>query len=452
MLAMEARQGTRKLGLAVWHCRVALMYAGAYLWRRLLFRTTFIAITGSVGKTTAKECLAAALASRHPTAKSIANQNDYSGVPRSLLRVRPWHRFAVLEVASSRPGMMKRSARLVVPDVAIVLAVAKTHVQNFRTLQNTAAEKAALLASLPANGVAVLNGDDPLVAAMAAPLKRRVIWFGTSPSFDYWAEGASSQWPGRLSFQVHAGAASERVQTQLVGAHWKNSILAAIAAAHTCGMPLQEAVRAASAVQPTQGRMQPATLPCGATVIRDDQNGSVDTLQAAFLALAEAQARRKILVITDVTDTSRSPRERFHKIGKQAVGIFQSAVFIGHTAHHGVREMIAAGMSPDQAHAFDSLQQAEEFLRHELAPDDLVLLRGRATDHVTRLYFALLGTVHCRKAHCDKTTVCDLCPELGAVISPQPALTPFPDKASPRPRGSTEGDRGAPRPSPVSRS
>jgi UDP-N-acetylmuramoyl-tripeptide--D-alanyl-D-alanine ligase len=427
------------------------MYLAAYLWRRLLFRTTFIAITGSVGKTTAKECLAAALASRFPTAKSLANQNDYSGVPRSVLRVRPWHRFAVLEVAANGLGLMRRSARLVRPDVAIVLTIARTHVKNFRTLENAAAEKAELLAKLRPNGLAVLNGDDPLVAAMAAPLTQRVVWFGSSPEFDYWAGSVSSRWPERLSFQIHAAAGSEQVQTQLVGTHWKNSVLAAIAAANVCGVALPEAIAAIGSVQPALARMQPAALPSGATILRDEQNGSVDTLQVAFQALAEATAARKILVISDVTDTSRSHRDRFHRIGKQAAGIFQSAVFIGDSAHHGVREVIAAGMSAEHAHAFASLEQAEEFLRQELRPDDLVLLRGRCTDHLTRLYFGLLGTVKCRKSDCSKTIVCDLCPELGALIPFPPESMPVPHRASQLPSGSTEEDADGTRPSPAAR-
>src|SRR5262245_24705740 len=99
--AMVVRSFFRKLGLGLWCIRVGFLYAGAYIWRTLLFRTTFIAITGSMGKTTAKECLAAALESTYSTVSSFANQNDYAGVPRTLLRARPWHRFAVVEVAAN---------------------------------------------------------------------------------------------------------------------------------------------------------------------------------------------------------------------------------------------------------------------------------------------------------------------------------------------------------------
>lgn len=390
------------------------MYLAAYLWRRLLFRTTFIAITGSTGKTTAKECLAAALASRFPTARTFANQNDYSGVPRTLLRVRPWHRFAVIEVATSRPGGMKRPARLVRPDVAVVLRVARAHMKEFRTLEAVAADKAELLAALPRGGIAVLNGDDPRVAAMADPSRHRITWFGASRGFDFQAEQASSRWPERFSFLLHAAGEIRPVQTRLVGTHWTNSVLAALAAAHACGIGISEAVEAVSRVEPSPGAMQPVALPCGATVIRDEKGGSVDLLRAALEVLAQSSATRKVLVMSDVTDSSQKDRVRLAAIGREAAGIAGCVVFVGDRAGHGVRGAVAAGMDARSAHAFGSLQAAAEFLATELRSGDLVLLKGRTTDHLSRIYFAQLGSVQCWKTDCTKTILCDRCPELGA--------------------------------------
>ncbi len=400
------------------------MYVAAYVWRRLLFRTTFIAITGSMGKTTAKECLAAALGSRYPTGKSVANQNDYSGVPRSLLRVRPWHRFAVLEVAANGLGLVQRSARLLRPDIAIVLLVARNHMKNFRTLENVAAEKAALLARLQPNGIAILNGDDPHVAAMAGSLRQRIVWFGSAPWCDYWGDAESSKWPERFSFDVHAEDEHARVQTQLVGNHWKPSVLAAIAAALECGVELSDAVAAIGRVEPALARMQPAPLPSGAIFIRDDLDSSIDVFKPAFAALADADAGRKILIMTDVTESPTKRRDRYRRMGLDIARTFDAAVFIGEAAEYGVHGAVAAGMYPGQAHAFSSQQQAEEFLKAELKPDDLVLLKGRCVDHIARLYYALAGSIQCRRERCGKRILCDLCPELGALTPPRPAAKP----------------------------
>jgi len=400
--------------MGLWHVKVALMCAAAFLWRRLLVRTTFIAITGSVGKTSTKEMLAAMLATRFPTVKTYANQNDYSGVPRSLLRVRPWHRFAVVEVAANGRGVMLRSARLVRPDIAVVLAVATTHRKGFRTLDRTAAEKALLLAELRPSGTAVLNGDDRRVAAMAAGLRQRIVWFGSSPTFDYRAEQVASSWPERMSFRLHAGLKSYAVHSRLLGTHWQNSALAALAVADLCGIPLAQAISAAAQVEPVTGRMQPVDLPCGAVLIRDEHGGARDTLLPALAFLEQAAAGRRILVFSDMTDTPKSPKQRFAWIGKQAVQCTDGVVFVGEQCERGARAAIAAGMPSTATHAFHDVHQAALFLRGELRSGDLVLLKGRTCDHMTRVYYGLIGDVACRKAVCEKTIICDLCPELGA--------------------------------------
>jgi UDP-N-acetylmuramoyl-tripeptide--D-alanyl-D-alanine ligase len=403
----------QRLGLRLWHVKIGVMYAAAYAWRRILFRTTFIAITGSMGKTTARQCLAAALSSRFRTVQNVANQNDYAGVPRTILRVRPWHRFAVIEVAAGRAGLMKRGARLVRPDIAVVLTVARSHMRNFRTLDSVAVEKSQLVGALRSGGTAVLNGDDPHVAQMADSAKHRIVLFGTSAACTFRADSLSSRWPERFSFRFHAGGESLNVQTRLVGNHWKDSVLGALAAAQVCGVPLAEAVEAISSVDPTTGRMEPAKLPCGATMIRDDFNGSTDTLRHALKAIADASASRKVLVISDVTDNSNSPRDRLKKIGREAAATVDLVVFIGDRAAYGVEGAVSAGMQPRSAHGAPDWQSAAGLLKAQLRDGDLVLLRGRGNEHLGRIYFSQLGTVRCPKPRCDKMILCELCPELG---------------------------------------
>lgn len=386
--------------------------AVAFVWRRLLLRTTFIAITGSLGKTTAKECLATILGARFSTVKSDANRNSGLGVCMSVLRVRPWHRVAVLEVAGAAPRQLMRSARLVRPDVAIVLNVLRTHTTAFATLAEHAAEKLRLLESLRPGGLAILHGDDPLVAAMPTPPEVRVRYFGTSAAYDLWADQASSRWPARLSFRVHRGTDSALVETQLVGTHWLPSVLAALAAADSCGMSLHEAAAAARRAVPFPARLEPVRLPSGATVLRDDYNAAVDTLEAARRVLEEAQAPRRLFVVNDFSDLGKNRKHRLRRLAVEAARCSEVALFIGENAAYGRRRAIDAGMSPDSAHDFPSLAAAARFLASELRSGDLMLLKGRTTDHAARVLFAQLGEVGCWKAYCRKTTLCDNCWEL----------------------------------------
>jgi UDP-N-acetylmuramoyl-tripeptide--D-alanyl-D-alanine ligase len=392
--------------------RRALLYVLAFVWRRLLFRTTFIAITGSVGKTTSKECLAAILSSRHPIARTDGSNNTFVQLMQTVLRVRPWHRFAVLEVATDGPGWMKRMAPLVHPHVAVILSIAHTHSDKFDTLEATAAEKARLLDSLCAGGTAVLNGGDARVAAMAGRGSFRVVWFGDDGDFDFRAAAVASNWPERLSFVLRSKEAALPVRTRLVGVHWLPSVLGALAAASVCGIDVEHAVAALEQVEPAPARMQPVVLPGGATVIRDDANGCVDTLETALAVLENSTGARRILVFSDVADCPRRPRRRLARIGRRAAAVADGVVFVGPHADHGARGAILAGMPPECVRWFFHPAESVEFLKGELRAGDLVLLKGRSSDHLARIYFALIGDVACWTFPCSKKILCDDCPEL----------------------------------------
>jgi UDP-N-acetylmuramoyl-tripeptide--D-alanyl-D-alanine ligase len=310
--------------------------------------------------------------------------------------------------------MMRRSAGLLRPDVGIILNVLRTHTTAFQDIEHHAAEKAVMLECMKAGGAAILNEDDPLVARMARGAVRhlRVRTFGTTASADYRAEQPSSKWPGRLTFVLHRGASVHRVETQLVGVQWLYSALAVLAAADTLGIGLVEATRALRGAEPFAGRLQPVRVPGGAIVLRDDYNGSIDTIEASLRVLQEATAPRKLVVVTDMSDFGRNRKQRLKYLAKRSAEVADAAVFIGELADYGRRRAIEAGLSPDSVHAFPSLRPAAEFLRGELRTGDLMLLKGRTTDHATRIYFALLGPVGCWKEYCPKRMLCDICWEL----------------------------------------
>jgi UDP-N-acetylmuramoyl-tripeptide--D-alanyl-D-alanine ligase len=410
------------------------LYWIAVLWRRVLPGTTFIAVTGSHGKTTTKEILATILGSQQPTFRTTANQNTGLPLTLNMLRIRPSHRFAVIEVGVGAPGEMRRLARLVRPDLVVMLTVLNTHTRNFRDQDAHAREKAVLLGSLSRSGVAILNADDPRVAAMAPLVRGRVVRSGTSPALDVWAEAITSRWPDRLEFDVHTRAGEvHHARTRLVGTHWCASVTAALAAARSLGVSLQEAVTALASVEPFPGRMQPMALPSGAVMVRDDYDGSFDAYQAAVRVLAGARAARRIAVVADASDFgSPARRKRVARLGREVAPVVEAVVFIGGAAVHGRRGALAAGLAPENVHAFRNLPEAAAFLRETLREGDLVMLKGRATDHLARLFYAQLGEIGCWKKDCAKLIICDDCPELGvapedrrrAQIAPVPWATP----------------------------
>jgi UDP-N-acetylmuramoyl-tripeptide--D-alanyl-D-alanine ligase len=400
------------LGPMIIRCAPLLFFI-ASLWRRVLFRTTFIAITGSVGKTTTKEFLADILAVKGRTFRSLGNQNSKFLLPLNILRVRPWHRFAVIEVGASRPGAMRRLAQVVRPDVALILGVVRTHTTEFQDLDQHAAEKAVLLQSLAPGGLAILNGDDARVAKMGVNLQPRICWIGTSSDFDFWIDQISSRWPKRLCFRLHRGDETCDIQTGQVGTHWATHLAAALAAAHSLGVPISEAAGRLRQTSPYTARLEPVSLPSGAVLIRDDYNGSMDTLEASLRVLREAEAARTVLIITDFSDAGLTRRPRLRYLAAAVSGWLDVLVLSGPYHEYGRRKAIEAGMSADQVYSFATLREVAGFVKQELRSGDLALLRGRGVDHVQRLFFAQLGTVACWREHCPKLMLCDMCWELG---------------------------------------
>lgn len=395
-----------------WHQRWVKLLAT--IWRRLLFRTTFVAVTGSVGKTTCKELLAAVLASRGSTLATTGTDNTAFLIAQTILRARPWHRFVVLEVGAFQPGWIRRASLMARPDIAVILAVGRTHTKSFPTLQDTAREKAALLDGVGPRGVAILNQDDAHVAGMAGGRKFRVVRFGASEHANVRAREITNSWPGRLSLTLEARGETVRVKTRLVGTHWIASVLGAAAAAIECGVPLAQIAQVFERVEPTPGRLDPRVLPSGAVILRDDFNSSLQTFRAALQVVREARAMRKILAITTVTDGEETRNKSLRRVASEAAGVVDHFVLVGSMgdAKRAEKEIVAAGFPAGAFHHFTTIHAASEFLRVFLRDGDLLLIRGRNTDHMGRLYHSQAHDVRCWVLECPLQILCDECPEL----------------------------------------
>lgn len=367
--------GVNGISYRLWFIYNGFVVLLAFVWRRLLFRTTFIGVTGSVGKTTAKECMYAVLSSKFPGVRTPASRSARRELPRTILRARPWHRFVVAEVAITEPGIMWRSALLLKPDIAVFLAVRRNHLRAFGSLERIADEKAKLLRGMSRRGLAILNADDPRVVSVASRLNCAIRWFGMPEECNYRFSQVRAKWPQRLSFTVQHGGQAEPVQTQLVGRHWVGSALAAIAVGHAMGIPLEEAVKPLAALPPFPQRLSPSVLNSGAIVIRDRERGSVDDLDAAIDILREYAEGRRILITSDGLDLEGNYRQRWKYLARLAANACDVCVCVGEKAPYGRRKVMEAGMADNQVHPVLSPGQVEAFLATETGPGDLVLWR-----------------------------------------------------------------------------
>ena len=395
--------------------RREVMLAIVWVWRRLMFRTTFIVISGSVGKSTCKETIGLVLGSRFRTIRTQGGSNHYKGALTTTLRVRPWHRFAVLEIGITAPGQMVRFARALRPDVAVLTSVARTHTMNFKSLETTAHEKSRLVEGVRPGGLAILNDDNPWLAAYDPPPSVRVLRYGNTARSVMSVSDVRSSWPERLTFTaVPREGEPVTISTRYVGKHWVGSLLPSLIVAKEAGMSMTEAAEALAKCEPMERRLSPVAMANGATILRDELNGSVDTLSAALKVFEEATAKRKMIVFTDVSDSSQKPRTRVRDVGKTAARIADAAIFLGEHGEHGARAAVLGGMSPDQVWSFINVEDGARQLKQELREGDLVLLRGRRVDHLARVYLALTQEVTCWRNLCPKSIQCEKCRFLDA--------------------------------------
>jgi UDP-N-acetylmuramoyl-tripeptide--D-alanyl-D-alanine ligase len=397
----------------IWTLKKKTVYYAAMLWRRCLTRTTFIAVAGSFGKTTTKDCIYAILSDFFPVARSLRSENNYYGAPRTILRVRPRHRYAVIEMATDRPGNIGKIAGLVRPHIGVLLSVGRAHTNNYRDLDAIAEEKKALIEALPKDGVAVLNADDPRVASAASRCGSAIRYFSTSGDADISAQEIRSTWPDRLSLRVKHGSETCTVNTGLVGKHWANAVLAALLVAAECNIGLKEAAASLEKVVSHSARLLPSAHPSGAVFLRDESNASLDALEKALDVLREGMADRKILVISNVTNhPSKRTRERLSDLGALAAGAADIAVFVNKYGRYARKAAIEHGMDANAVFLFTEFRQASTFLKENLRSGDLVLLKGRKSDHMERVYLSQFGEIGCVKKSCNLRRCCDFCGEL----------------------------------------
>lgn len=378
-------------------------------WRPLLKRPIFIGITGSLGKTTTKDLLLEVLSH---TGRGVGTPGTFNLLPslaKTILGVRPTHRFCVVELSESMPGEMDQPLALLQPSVAIVTLVGSDHLAAYDSVDALAGEMGKLVASLPATGCAVLNADDARVLAMAATCPAKVITFGVSHGADVRAESIHAIWPGRLCLTLVRGSERVAVATQLCGAHWITAILAAVGGALALGMSLEECATKLARVAPTEGRMQPVASTGGVTFIRDDFKAPLGTIDACLDFLQMANAKRKIMVIGSLSDYgAASASKTYRNVAKRAQQVAEIVIFVGPWAS-SVRRARMVGQEGSLV-AFEHVRDATEYVNSIARDGDLILLKGtNKQDHLLRIIMARTGDIECWRDNCSFFRFCTGC-------------------------------------------
>lgn len=386
----------------------------AWLYRRTVARRVrVVVVIGSLGKTTTRRMLGAALG-----VDAAQRHNTRAVVGLWVLRLRPWRRLAVIEVGLGRLGEMVEYARVLRPDVVVATSIASDHNTSFGTLTATREEKAIMVRALRPGGLLLVNGDDPNTRWMATQTQAPAITYGFDAANAVQASDVQLDWPRGTRFQARIAGEALAVRTRFVGRKMVYPALAALAAAQALGLALDGPRERLAAVAPADSRLEPVALANGAVMLRDECKSGVETVHAALDLLAEIPARRRWVVMGDLTEppgTNSEQMAAYLRVGERIGQVAERAIFMrGHAAlyRRGARR---SGMAPDRMSVAEDVAGAVEQLRAELADGDVVLVKGRSIQQLDRITLAMMGReVGCRRLHCRlKLRPCARCPLLG---------------------------------------
>jgi UDP-N-acetylmuramoyl-tripeptide--D-alanyl-D-alanine ligase len=363
----------------------ALQNVSAY-WRDR-FDPRVIGITGSVGKSTSKEMIAAVLTQRFATLRNPGNLNNEIGLPLTLLQLRGTHQRAVLEMGMYDLGEIARLAALSKPQVGVVTNVGPTHLERLGSIERIAQAKAELVQALPAEGVAVLNGDDDIVRAMADLTDAEVFLYGLTPDCALWASDIVSEGMEGIRFRFHYGGESVYAKLPLLGRHSVHTALRAAAIGLIEGLDWGEIV---SGLRDVSGHLRLMVVQGikETTLIDDTYNASPSSSLAALNLLNDLEGR-KIAVLGDMLELGDYEESGHRLVGCRAANVAQILVSVGHRARWIAAEAEACGMPAEAIHTAINTEEALTMVSKMVAPGDLILVKGSRGMAMERIVAAL---------------------------------------------------------------
>lgn len=352
---------------------------------------TVVALTGSVGKTTTKDLTAAALRASLSTVAARGSYNNEVGVPLTCLELVEGTQAAVFEIGSRGVGHIRALTPIVEPDIAIVTAVAAAHLEMFGDLETVAVAKRELVEALRADGTAVLNGDDPLVAAMADHAPGDVVTYGVGEEADadVVATDVRLDRLARAGFSVRSPWGPAEVRLPLAGAHHVSNALAALAAAVTAGVELGSAAAALADAPISQWRSA-VTETGGVVVINDAYNANPRSVEAALETLDRVERRpdgETWAVLGVMAEMGEDAETAHREVGAACGGVVDHLVVVGEEAAaiaDGADGVTDVRRVPDAERALDAI-------RDRVRGGDVVLVKGSRIAGLERVADGLLA-------------------------------------------------------------
>ncbi len=407
------RTGRTEAGFALLYYLLPLTSRLARWYRRVaLRRTRIVMVVGSLGKTSAAAAIRAALGVR---SGRTAMWNGAATAPFCLFAIPPSRKTAVIEVGINGPGQMAPIQQIIQPDWVVVTSIASEHITAFKTLEATRAEKAEAVRRLAPAGIAFLNGDDPHVRWMAGETRARVVTYGFGGNNDVRAGDAHVQWPRGTCFRLQMGEVEREAATGLLGRHMVYAALAAVAVGREAGLELDAILARLAELKPVGGRLDVRPLANGAWLVADEFKSARESIDAAFDVLDEIPAAgRKVVVLGPVAEPMGSQSAHYRALGERIARAAQLAVFVDCYREYKAGIHRAGMPQSSVVDASRGLIETIEYLRREIRPGDVILVKGRQNQRLERITLALEGrTVRCAMRTCRvRMTRCAECSRL----------------------------------------
>jgi UDP-N-acetylmuramoyl-tripeptide--D-alanyl-D-alanine ligase len=353
---------------------------------RTMVDVPVIGITGSVGKTSTKQLVAAVLSQHLATLSNVRSFNNEIGVPLTLLRLRATHQAAVIEMGTYGPGEIAFLCRMALPQYAVVTNVGVSHLERMGSRDVVARAKAELVESLPEDGLAILNGDDPRVRAMRDRTAARVLMYGLGIDNDVYASEIGGGGLAPITFTVHIDGKRRRIQTGLLGEHNVYTALAAIAIARELDVPWA-AIETGLNTPEAQARLRPLRGINGATLLDDTYNASPASCVAALHVLAQTPGRH-IAVFGEMAELGPEEEAGHREVGTYAAPIVDLLVVVGTKARLIGEAATASDPRLDVVYTANNAE-AVTVLRERIGADDYVLVKGARVAATEQIVAAL---------------------------------------------------------------
>ncbi|MBA2246569.1 MAG: UDP-N-acetylmuramoyl-tripeptide--D-alanyl-D-alanine ligase [Chloroflexia bacterium] len=349
-------------------------------WRRDRLDTRVIGVTGSIGKTSAKESIAAVLSQAHSVYRSPGSYNNEIGLPLSLLEAEDDVDVMVLEMGGAYAhGELRLLAGIAQPDVGVVTNVHPVHLERMGSIEAIAETKTELVEALPPGGIAILNGDDVRVRAMASRTQARVLFYGLNENNHVRADSVTTQGLKGTSFWLTVDGDRNFVRVPFVGAHGVQVALVALTVGHIFGIHISQMLTGLQDPE-VQVRLMFARGPNGSQLIDDTYNASTPSVLSALGLLEDVPARRRIAVLGDMRELGRISDDEHRIVGRRAGDMVDVLITYGESARLIAEEarLVTRKGRPLTVYSFAESERSQlvELLRDTLANGDIVLCKG----------------------------------------------------------------------------